>query len=447
MNRSLFILLFTVSLYNCTTAQKTASMKDKLSSEIVSIADTFKLADDVMIPYLVGDRFGFCDKNQKMILKPKYTMATPFYYGYAGVVAELKDGGGRTAASYIDRRGKEISDYIFNFINPFQENSQAVVQVLGGQWGVIDTTGNFVIPFGFEKIFYLKDLNLYLVQLKGKYGLVDENNNIKLPIEYDEIFHNKGSKIISVEKNKKWGFLTRELNLIIPIEYDYAYISDSSDSLFYAQKNGSSYIMDINQQKLLDVSGYEMITNFNKKVGVAIKRIDDEPYWGVIDIQNGKEILPCKYGPIWSFENGVAPIQVYVDDNIRKAGLITEEGTFVIQPQFKFLFIEHDFIFSYKEKENSTPEYFVFNFKGKLLFNPQFCPGPFENSPKTGLYKHKNLDAEPELAGVIDKTGKVIIETLYENLDDEGFDKYGLILAKRQGIYFYIDVLGTEYKK
>ena len=59
-----------------------------------------------LIPYRKGDKWGYCDKNKKIVLPCKYDDAKIFSEGLAAVKKDKMWG-------YINKKGKEIISYIY----------------------------------------------------------------------------------------------------------------------------------------------------------------------------------------------------------------------------------------------------------------------------------------------------------------------------------------------
>lgn len=446
MYRLFFILLLYIAILSCTSAQNTKEMKSISPAEIVSIADTFKLADDVLIPYRVGDKFGFCDKDRNIVIEPKYTMATPFSNGYAGVVIKPEDAL-HTVAGYINKKGEMVTGFDYTFIEPFLKDERAIVRNLGAQYGIINTAGEYVVPAVFDLIEYRPDLGLYLVRADGKYGLVDKDNNVKLPIEHNHFYHEAGSNMIIVQKGEKWGCYNKKMELVIPFEYDELYVSKETDELFYARIGEKKYLMNSEEVEVLDVSQYHILSYFNERIAVTeVQTGFFEAKWGLIEIPSGKEILPCEFSVIRGSSYGVLTLQIEVRGNEPdRCGLINEKGEFLVEPKYNYMMIlDEDFIHAYKENDTKG---LVFDSKGNVMFESFHTPHLLGNTKTSRLYKYTNLNAEPDLYGIIDKKGNVIIPPIYERLDDFGFDDNGLILAQKNGKLFYMDIMGREYIK
>ena len=114
-----------------------------------------KLPD--LIPYRKGDKWGYCNKEGKIIISPKY--------------------------SKVNIVWKDVNRLIVNY---------------NGLEGVIDYNGNKIIPFIYDELTYYSDKNIYEAK-RGKYGVIDEDENIIIPFKYDDIYIS--DSYILAEKN------------------------------------------------------------------------------------------------------------------------------------------------------------------------------------------------------------------------------------------------------
>jgi len=128
--RVLFVLIvLSILFFTSCTNFKTQSQFDKNLQELPTLT-----------PYRIADKWGFCDRNKKMIIQPVYDDARPFSDGLAAV--ELNDKWG-----YIDTKAnmviKPVYDAGCNMVGLFSDGLAAVE--LNGKWGFIDDKGKMVI--------------------------------------------------------------------------------------------------------------------------------------------------------------------------------------------------------------------------------------------------------------------------------------------------------------
>lgn len=111
-----------------------------------------------LIPYRKGDKWGFYNKDKKIVIPIKYDYAKPFSEGLAPVK-------------------------------------------LNGKWGFIDKEGKEVIPLKYDCAWCFRK-GLAYVELNGKYGYIDKEGKEVTPIKHDadeNIFLKKGNVKLSLE--------------------------------------------------------------------------------------------------------------------------------------------------------------------------------------------------------------------------------------------------------
>ena len=90
-----------------------------------------------LIPCRQGDKWGFCDRDRKMVVPALYDSAEPFSNGLARVNLNGKVG-------FVDTRGNMTIPAVYDNADDFCE---ALARVkLNGEYGYIDAKGNMAIP-------------------------------------------------------------------------------------------------------------------------------------------------------------------------------------------------------------------------------------------------------------------------------------------------------------
>lgn len=224
----------------------------------------------------LNGEWGFVDKTGKEVVPPKYDSASDFSEGLAAVKLGDKYG-------YVDKTGKEVIPCQYGSAKDF-ENGRAVVTASTGQIanghtvyaeGVIDKSGNVVVPFGEYQPSANSDKEEYHDGLKA------------------------------AMKDGKWGFVDRAGNQIIPAKYD--------KTTYY---NGFG-----------DVSYTPSFSN-----GLAAVYLSGKGY-GYIDL-HGNEVMPFQYGSARQLSEGM--LAVGVDGKwgfVRIEGLPTTLGAPIVEPE------------------------------------------------------------------------------------------------------------------
>jgi hypothetical protein len=214
-----------------TNAELAISYCKFLSLKKVKIEIPNNLPD--LIPYRKGDKWGYCDKNKKIVIPCRFEKAHRFWKeGYAKV--EIK-GQRSTVECIIDRNGRFIGcqyDYIYSFYDDESiyriEHSKGFIN----KFGIIrtGTEHNLIlrVPNVVDKN---HDYNLFgephegLTKIvtsqyaygdkRNLFGFCDKNFLKITEKIYCEVgdFH---EGLASVKLSDKWGFIDKTGNLIIP---------------------------------------------------------------------------------------------------------------------------------------------------------------------------------------------------------------------------------------
>ncbi|HLP14576.1 MAG TPA: WG repeat-containing protein [Flavobacteriales bacterium] len=174
----------------------------------------------------------------------------------------------------LNTRGKKINKEAYDF-DYLQEYDPYFIAGKGGKRGVIDTTGNVIVPFVYSGIdFTSGDCgNFFKVSQPGKslfyslYGLLDESGKTILEPKYDYI---SVGYFIRIDENEKKGFANCDGKIIIPAMYD-----DYYDCF--------------------------------KASGIAPVKLNNK--WGFIDT-TGKTVIPFKYTRAGYIRNGVSAVEL-----------------------------------------------------------------------------------------------------------------------------------------
>lgn len=148
-----------------------------------------------------------------------------------------------------------------------------------GKFGLIDTTGKFVISPHHD---FLKDLHLGVASARSGdlWGMIDIHDNRITPFEFDEIVREPYG-IIAVRKDQKWGIMAPDGRILGGFLYNSVRVLDGDKGLF------SSF----DENKIDEDRGYAVVAQDEKL--------------GVVDAK-GKLVLQTKFDDIHSFTNGVA---------------------------------------------------------------------------------------------------------------------------------------------
>ena len=235
-----------------------------------------------------GQLYGYINKENKFVIEPKYVDAEIFYEGYAEVYAEK--GGYSSKGSYgadkiglIDTKGNEVIPPIYKnislkkaggFFNVTKDDKQ----------GLIDSTGKIILPLDNKSIGEFYGGIARVEKTVGMYGLVNNKGKWLLPADYYELNSLYNSAGYYAKKDGKYTTYDKNMKVIIA--------ADSARRMIISKKN-IAYVSD-NTVKLYDVTGKKIKTINQKNIdiyGTAFYSNDDSlkvPYFKLISLYNLK---------------------------------------------------------------------------------------------------------------------------------------------------------------
>lgn len=256
-----------------------------------------------------------------------------------------------------------------------------------------------------KKIFFLLISILLFSCSQNK--ITTDNNHLLAVYEENE----SGEKI--------WGFIDRDGNYIIDPQYNSA-VNMIPENIFSVEKNEKWGIINRKGKIVLNFDFNEPLVFYNNFAKIYVNGL-----YGFIDITGNIAIEPV-------FEE----TSDFIDSNYATVkhnglwGIINRKGEFEIEPQYMDLKNISEGLAGFKS-ENGL--YGFINLQNKAVIQPQFND--------TGFFKDNIAPAKKgSLWGYIDKTGKYIIEPIFESAKS-AYDNnlYPVMLGNKWG---YINNLG-----
>ena len=321
-----------------------------------------------LFPIIEKGKYGYIDRNGKVIIKPQFDMAKRFSEGLARVRVGSKWG-------FIDQTGKiiirpqfEISDIGDN--NPsldFHEGMAAVSLDEGNKWGYIDRTGKMIIAPRYgavdrfsEGLAFVAD-RPHAILVKDTFNqspepvvhswYIDKTGNaVSFPL-VGETF-SEGLAVISAGKgeNRKFGYIDKtgqvrvkpQFGIARPFREELASVRPGNDAKWgYIDKTGKMVI----PERSLDHEPGEFSEGL---AAMPIKShfLDDKlqkmvpDNWGFID-KSGKFVIAPKFETVGRFSEGLAGACV-IDESLNSGtggaicGYIDKSGRWAInEGEFK----------------------------------------------------------------------------------------------------------------
>jgi len=140
-------------------------------------------ADDPGLrPQRFGSRWGYVNRDGRLVIPPRFEFAGPFTEGLAGVREDGRCG-------FIDATGEYAVYPEFAAVQPYAEGLAPVV--LTTRWGYIDRTGAFRINPLFEECRPFSE-SAAAVKWRGRWGYIDHSGRFLIPARYEEALDFRG---------------------------------------------------------------------------------------------------------------------------------------------------------------------------------------------------------------------------------------------------------------
>ncbi len=226
----------------------------------------------------------------------------------------------------FDKNGKEIQMEENTTITN-TENSKYRIQTHSDPqavtYGVIDDSGNEIVPKDYSYIEYFADNYFIVSDMNGKLGIIDDKNNIILDLKYTSLQKVDGTNILQA------GIVDGNTTSTELYSSKIEKICETKDGLIktkgnyiYVIEDGTTYV-DIETQKV--VPNTEVFANNT----LFAKKDDATGLWGFVD-KSGTSKVDCIYDKVTEFNNsGYAGFK-----KGDKWGVINENGEVILEPTY-----------------------------------------------------------------------------------------------------------------
>lgn len=207
-----------------------------------------------------GNKFGVYANNGSLIVDFSYGNIGEFSNGYA-LIADS------THYTFITKEGKPLTDFIFEFklealsFSKFDQNGFAPV-ITKGKVGIIDITGEKVVPAIFEAIGEYKASGLTAIKKKGDWGYMNSETRLTIPYKFQS-----AEKFISdqaiVQTEMGFGIISIDGTLLL--KDDYTLITRLEGVGYLLEKNDEVQLVDWTLSPILEKS-YSSIESINDEM-------------------------------------------------------------------------------------------------------------------------------------------------------------------------------------
>jgi hypothetical protein len=443
----------------------------------------FKIfASDILIPFRDGNKWGFCDEDKKILIKPQFDSVNVFNEERA--VVYLKG-----FCGYIDSKGKKILPIKYYGCSDFYDDYASIIINYNSIF--VNKSGNYVSKINNSAIRVHNGL-VAISELKNeKYlcGYKDSTGKIIVPIRYDEanFVCNEDTCLAFIRENdsifllnRNWDLIYLKCKYIIGLNSRYNLIDeyftciDDSGYFFinnmgqilnhsryrfsYGFYNGYGLVGKENISKsaissrkifYVDKDGNELYSDnyiagglFNENRAFVVKSLSTKQgevfRYGYID-KSGKVIIPIKYciyncdGKLtnWPYRNNSSTPYTLMFDNVLQKRSEKSNNTYDFESFFWDAYDFHEGLARFFE--NNLAGYI--DTSGNIKIAPQFeMSGYFQEGLAPIKVKNKY--------GFINFNGEIIIKPKYNEVS---YFKNGISKIKVGNKFGYIGKNGVEY--
>ena len=307
--------------------------------------------EETLHPVLLNGQWGFINNSGEMVISPAFDEAREFSGGYAAV----RRG---TTWGYVSQETKDLAiSTSFSVAGDFFSDL-APAQLPGGQYGFINTSGDFVIDprFDFASAF---SENLAAVRDDGLWGYVSTDGEVVIDLRFSDA-RSFSENLAAVETHEGWVYINKGGEEVINPDFQVTDAGEFSNGLApvqttegwgYINKNGSpeitpkyesagvfsqgrAWVMEDGYIGFIDVNGevvipyqFAEVKPFNEDISAV--RLSSR--WFYISRKSGNIIINEPFNNAESFNNGIARVQLGEDENTRY-GYIGTSGDYVWYP-------------------------------------------------------------------------------------------------------------------
>jgi len=310
--------------------------------------------DDVLMPYLRGERYGFANSEGEIVVEPKYDFVMPFNNGFSYVRLNYKWG-------IIEQNGKELLEPIAKQVSPFDENGLSVVNI-DGKYGVINANKKWILPLEYAWI----ELKSGFIQVRNderKVALFTTEGKVLTDFKYDYFRLDQtvslGSNHIITQEDSKYGLIEIEKNKksVLKIVPQYKSLRGLTEELLVAKQNDHLGLVNVEGEVIVpfEYSEFKMDGGFiiaekeiPYKVKFRIVELDNAYYmrrWDEIEREYDEEnkivynlVTQDEYDRITSFNEELRT------DDLRMISVFNKKGECIIAPQLGEIRIDQHFI-------------------------------------------------------------------------------------------------------
>lgn len=250
-----------------------------------------------------GEMRGYMNRNLQIVIKPTFDFkgTGPFQNGLAHVRSKSYKFG------LIDKTGQFVLPPIYDFIaDDFHESLlQVGVEGAEGKMGYVDATGKIIIEPKFEKGGARPFAEgLAAVKYGKKWGYIDNRGRFIIEPKFEGAgsFHDG---IAAVRCGTKWGYIDKSENFVIEPQFDYVW--EFYGDYAYVENGNKKAIIDKKGQILFEPKYERAGIDFRFNGGMAVVKCGNK--YGYID-KTRKIVIDPIFDEAYDFQDGIAKVGV-----------------------------------------------------------------------------------------------------------------------------------------
>lgn len=236
-------------------------------------------------------RFGYLDKNLKVVIPAVYKVCLPFQQGLAGVKKDSTWG-------FIDRQGHTAIPFVYEDAYSFQ-NGRAAVSIKG-LWGMIDVHGNAIVPFIYERVFFRAG-HWILKAGEEKFVILDSTGaQVSKVLSFQFI----GGMITYLDENWRYGEIpTPPDGRFVAAKMEKHNFESIVGGLWIGYLRGRAAVFDQEMYCIIPPEYDDII--YRKDMGLF--QVTRRDLSGLFDVR-GRCVLPVEYKIMQGISNGLVAV-------------------------------------------------------------------------------------------------------------------------------------------
>lgn len=192
------------------------------------------------------------------------------------------------------------------------------------KYGILSLKDNrLVVPLEYSSMECVNSDRI-AVKKDGKMGFINKNNKVIIPFIYDEVRCFVGDKCM-VKIRGKASVIDINNKALIPFEYDEVVVLPDAENIYQVSLDGKYGLTDASNNRLTEIK-YDKIISYNN----GYRKVMENGKYGLIN-EKGKEIVPCRYGNLYTFDEKDR-LRVFLDG---KWGIINLKNELIIPFKYR----------------------------------------------------------------------------------------------------------------